>query len=156
MSINAVNIKRRDIAEEVWALQHSAYRIEAQLIGVSDLPPLQDTVQTLQACEETFLGYMDAEGELLGAVSFERDRLGKYSICRLMVHPEHMRRGIGGALLEHLLRELPHSATCSVTAEIRNLPAIALYERFGFARHDTFKPIPGIEMVRLVRKPRGN
>lgn len=153
MGVVSIDIREREAAEEVWALQHRAYRIEAALIGVADLPPLQDTIQSLQDCGETFLGYRDDDGDLVGAVSFERDKAGHYTICRLMVHPDRLRRGIGSVLLEHLLSEHPHSFPWTVTAEIRNLPALALYERFGFIRLENFKPTLGIEMVRLIRPP---
>ena len=141
------------MAEEVWALQHPAYRAEAVLIGVSDLPPLRDTIQSLQVCGETFLGYRDENGDLVGAVSYERETAESYTICRLMVHPDFHRQGIGSSLLQHLLSEKQHNKgiTWTVTAEIRNLPAIALYERYGFVRIDSFKPIQGIELIRLVR-----
>ncbi|XID95893.1 GNAT family N-acetyltransferase [Paenibacillaceae bacterium WGS1546] len=148
-----LDIRDADTAEEVWALQHPAYRAEAALIGVADLPPLQDTVRTLQACGETFLGLRNAEGELAGAVSYEQEEAGRYAICRMMVHPDCMRRGIGSRLLGRLLSGLPATAEWTVTAEIRNVPAIALYEKFGFVRRESFKPVPDIEMVRFVKPP---
>jgi len=151
MNIVRLDIRDRGIAEEIWALQHPAYRLEAELIGVSDLPPLRDTVETLQGCGEMFLGCLNEEDELVGAVSYEREREGGCTICRLMVHPDHLRRGVGTMLLERLLSEEPPSLVWDVTAEVRNYPALALYERFGFERRETLKPIPGIEMVRLVR-----
>ncbi|WP_167747103.1 GNAT family N-acetyltransferase [Cohnella luojiensis] len=153
MGIVSLDIRQRETAEEIWALQHPAYRLEAALIGVSDLPPLRDTIQSLQECGETFLGYRDSQGDLVGAVSCEKEKLEHYTICRLMVHPEHLRQGIGSLLMVRLLSEKPRNATWTVTAEVRNLPAIALYERFDFIRQETFKPIPSIEMLRLVRAP---
>ncbi|WP_186438531.1 GNAT family N-acetyltransferase [Cohnella terricola] len=151
MNIVRLDIRDRGTAEEIWALQHPAYRLEAALIGVSDLPPLRDTAESLQACGENFLGCLNDEDEIVGAVSYEREREEFCTICRLMVHPDYLRRGIGSMLLERLLSEEPQSLVWEVTAEIRNYPALALYERFGFERQDTLKPIPEIEMVRLVR-----
>jgi ribosomal protein S18 acetylase RimI-like enzyme len=152
MGIVALDIKQRETAEEVWALQHTAYRVEAALIGVADLPPLRDTVNSLQTCGESFWGYRDGEDDdLIGAISFEPEREGHYVICRLMVHPDYMRRGIGSLLMRHLLTESSRFATWTVTAEIRNLPAISLYESFDFERNDTFEPIPGVTLLRLER-----
>ncbi|WP_256761254.1 GNAT family N-acetyltransferase [Cohnella sp. WQ 127256] len=153
MGVILLDIRQQEVAEEVWALQHPAYRIEAALIGVADLPPLQDTIQSLQACGESFWGYRNQDGELIGAISYEREKSGYYTICRLMVHPDCLRQGIGSTLMEHLLSELPPSTFWTVTAEVRNMPAIILYERFGFVRYETFKPIPGIEMLQLKRAP---
>jgi GNAT superfamily N-acetyltransferase len=152
MGIVSLDIRYSDVAEEVWALQHPAYQVEAALIGVADLPPLRDTVDSLQACEETFLGYRNESEELAGVISYEREREGCYTLCRLMVHPDHFRQGIGSVLIEHLLSELPKPSLCSVSAEIRNMPAITLYERYGFERKDTYQPVSGITMLRLERR----
>ncbi len=153
MGIVSLDITQLEAAEEIWALQHPAYRVEAALIGVADLPPLRDTVQTLRACGETFWGYRDDGGDLIGAVSFEREQEGQYTLCRLMVHPNFLRRGVGSSLIEHILTLMPNHTVLTVTAEIRNLPAIALYERYGFVRYETFKPTTEITMLRLIRSP---
>ncbi|RKP45798.1 GNAT family N-acetyltransferase [Cohnella endophytica] len=157
MEIISLDIKDRDTAEAIWALQHPAYRSEAALIGVTDLPPLRDTVESLQACGETFLGCRDEDGELNGAISYEQDsdsaEPDHYTICRLMVHPDVHRQGIGRKLLDRLLSERPPGSRWTVTAEIRNTPALSLYGRFGFVARDSFKPIPDIELLRLVRMP---
>jgi len=142
------------VAEEVWALQHPAYRAEAALIGVSDLPPLRDTIQSLRECGETFLGYREDNGDLVGAVSYEQEEENElYTICRLMVHPDFHRQGIGRTLLQRLLHgeQVNQAITWTVTAEARNYPAIALYEGFGFVRLDSFEPMKGIKLIRLVR-----
>jgi len=153
MAIVELDIRNAEAAEEVWALQHPAYRLEAALIGVADLPPLRDTIGSLQSCGESFLGYRDEDGELAGAVSYERETPRGFAICRMMVRPDRLRRGIASALMEKALASGPAGAEWSVTAEVRNAPAIALYERFGFERRETFIPIPGIKMVKMVRFP---
>jgi len=151
MTIVELDIRNAETAEEVWALQHPAYRLEAALIGVADLPPLRDTVVTLQSCGESFLGFREEDGELVGALSYEREGPNGYAICRMMVHPDRLRRGIASKLIGRMLAGELSGAEWSVTAEVRNAPAIALYERFGFGRRETFSPIPGIEMARMVR-----
>jgi GNAT superfamily N-acetyltransferase len=156
MGIISLDIRQLETAEEIWALQHPAYRVEAALIGVADLPPLRDTIESLQACGEAFWGYRDPDDNLAGAVSYEEEREGLYTICRLMVHPDYLRQGIGSLLVKHLLFQLPDAATCTVTAEIRNLPAIALYERCGFKRLETFQPEPNFTMLRLQHSPNGS
>ncbi|BBI35249.1 GNAT family N-acetyltransferase [Cohnella abietis] len=152
--IVSLDIRQWEIAEEIWSLQHHAYRVEAALIGVADLPPLLDTVKDLQACKETFWGYRDKDGDLIGVVSYQQDKVGFYSICRMMVHPNYFRQGIGSLLMAYILNQRNDvTPTWSVTAEIRNLPAIHMYKRFGFELAETFKPVQGIQMVSLVRPP---
>jgi len=153
MVIATIDIRQEHASEEIWALQHPAYRAEAALIGVADLPPLQDTVETLRNCGESFLGCRNGEGDLVGAVSYEKEGPNAFAICRLMVHPDSMRQGIASKLMEAMLASEPSTVEWSVTAEIRNYPALRVYERFGFERRGSFKPIPEIEMVKLVREP---
>ncbi|MFC4601932.1 GNAT family N-acetyltransferase [Cohnella hongkongensis] len=155
MEIVPLDIRLQETAEEVWSLQHPAYRTEAALIGVADLPPLQDTIQSLQSCGESFLGCRNGEGELVGAVSYESEGAGRFGICRMMVHPDCMRQGIGSRLLDVLLASEPGATVWEVTAEVRNFPALRLYEKYGFQPVETIRPIPGIEMIRLERRRNG-
>jgi hypothetical protein len=53
--------------------------------------------------------------------------------------------------MRHILSESP-GCQWKVTAEIRNAPAIGLYERHGFVQERTFRPAPGITMVQLGRR----
>lgn len=145
-----IRMKDADAAEEVWALQHAAYRVEAAMIGVADLPPLQDTVESLRQSQETFCGIRGPKGDLLGVIAYEQEQEGRYVICRVMVNPEYFRQGVGSRLLSHLLDAFP-CAHWSVTAEARNLPALGLYEKAGFSRTGAFQPAPGITLVRLER-----
>ncbi|CAI6080275.1 GNAT family N-acetyltransferase [Cohnella sp. JJ-181] len=151
-TIERLDLTSKDNAGELWRLQHAAYRIEAELIGVPDLPPLHDTIESLQASEETFWGYMD-DGELAGAIAAERAKDGSGVISRMMVHPDYFRRGIAGALIAHMMQAWPEVSVWEVTAEARNLPAIALYERHGFAAEETFHPREDITMITMRRPP---
>ena len=56
-------------------------------------------------------------------------------ISNVAVSPEQRRQGIASALIEALLRRAEELQLSFVTLEVResNAPAIALYERFGFA-----------------------
>lgn len=154
MAIVRLDLNDIDVVEEIWALQHQAYRVEASLIGVSDLPPLHDTVQSLQMSDEIFIGYRkkddtDDYDELRGAIAYETEKKGSYTLCKMMVHPNYMRQGIGRMLIHHFLSELPPNSYVAVNAEIRNLPAIALYTQLGFKKKTTYIPSPGITMLLL-------
>jgi ribosomal-protein-alanine N-acetyltransferase len=57
-------------------------------------------------------------------------------LLAIATHPDHRRRGVAARLLDHLLAVARSHAARLVTLEVRktNTPAIALYERRGFAR----------------------
>lgn len=153
MLIGQLDLSNRETAELVWGLQHAAYRIEADLIGVSDLPPLRETVADLQACAETFWGCWTQEGELAAAVSVEPgEEPCLATVCRVMVHPDYFRQGLAKSLLTAVMAEYAPGSDWEVTAEVRNEPALALYAKLGFRPVERFDPAPGITMVRM-RKP---
>ena len=57
-------------------------------------------------------------------------------ITNIATHPDARRRGMGAAVLEHLIKEAS-SRECemlSLEARVSNMPAIALYERYGFLK----------------------
>jgi [ribosomal protein S18]-alanine N-acetyltransferase len=56
-------------------------------------------------------------------------------LLAIATHPDRRRGGVGAALLEHLLAKATATQSALVTLEVRksNRPAIALYERYGFA-----------------------
>ncbi|WP_369821945.1 GNAT family N-acetyltransferase [Sporosarcina sp. P33] len=90
--IHKLDINANNCAEDVLAVQLPSYLAEAELIGCFDLPPLQDTVHSLQQSGETFYGYY-TNGELCGVISIQTD--GEVmEIQRLIVHPAHFRKGI--------------------------------------------------------------
>lgn len=107
-------------------MQRSAYRVEASLIGSDAMPPLHDTLDTLILAGLTWFGVRDAAG-LLGAVGLSPDG---DDIERLVVAPRAFRRGIGTALVQHVLTLVGGPVTVSTGRD--NTPARALYARCGF------------------------
>lgn len=148
-TIHEIPIQQQDQAVSVLALQHASYRIEAELIGFADLPPLQENAEDLRNCGETFYGYWE-EGKLVGAISFN-DEDTHYQICRMMVHPEHFRKGIAGKLLRYVLGEHPGKKGV-VTTGARNIPAIRLYEAHGFKLVKQVKVAPNLSLAWLERE----
>jgi len=149
-TIHRLDLSDRSIAEEIWMLQHAAYRQEAALIGFAELPPLLDTVASLQRCEESFYGYFLADGSLTGVVSATESAEGM-TICRMMVDPDCFRQGIATALLRHMTDCAFLEYAWTVTAEVRNIPAIRLYESCGFRQAELITPAPGVTMASMTK-----
>lgn len=132
MMIVNIDITNMKVAEAILKLQLESYRIEAELIDFYEIPPLLDTIDTLRNCGETFLGYV-SDGEIVGAISFKKnDTL--LDIHRLMVDPNHFKKGIARKLLNYV-ECFDHQITeMTVSTGTKNIPAINLYNHFGFQK----------------------
>jgi ribosomal protein S18 acetylase RimI-like enzyme len=150
--IERLTFETNEQALRLLLLQMAAYRVEAELVGFDDIPPLKDTIASIRAAKETFYGYFDG-GELAGAVSCEAEG-DTVTICRLMVHPDYFRRGIATKLLRRVFELEPGAARYVVSTAALNAPALALYNRNGFQEHGRREIVPGIEIITLV-KPNG-
>ena len=129
MSIQRLDLQHAPTVERVLEIQQASYTIEAELIGTRNIPPLHDTIESLQNSEEHFYGYwIDDEIAGLIAVTLEDDTL---DICRMAVHPDYFRRGIASALLTFALSAHSAAARTIVATGSRNDPAKQLYLRHG-------------------------
>ena len=130
--IKKIDITNPDISKEVLNIQILSYNVEAKIIDFYDIPPLKDTVQSLQQCGETFYGYY-LNKELCGVISIKvDDRV--IDIHRLMVHPKHFRKGIAKKLLSFIEVELGSFEAIVVSTGTKNEPAVSFYLRNGFLK----------------------
>ena len=139
-----------DDAGAIWRLQQSACAVEAGLIGCDDFPPLRESVDDLLAAQESFvLAY--CVNNLAGALSYTINEMGCL-ICRLVVSPEYFRRGIGRRMLHNLMVQTDPALPCRVVTAQANIPAIALYQSFGFQAGSAFASQECIDLVQLTRR----
>jgi ribosomal protein S18 acetylase RimI-like enzyme len=137
-------------ALEILDLQTVSYAVEARLIGSWDIPPLKDTVHTLRRCRETFCGYF-VQGQLAGLLSYkiEGDVL---DIHRLVVRPDHFRKGIARSLIEHVERAAQPASKAIVSTGARNTPARSLYLSMGFEETEEVEVVPGLRVARFEKQ----
>nr|WP_203362808.1 GNAT family N-acetyltransferase [Bacillus sp. REN10] len=128
--IKELDITNQKIAEEVLKIQLLSYKVEAEIIGFFELPPLKDTVKTLQQCGETFFGYF-VNNELCGAISIKKAEKNIIDIHRLLVHPKHFRKGIAEKLLTIIERNR-EAEKVIVSTGSKNTPAVRFYLKHGF------------------------
>ncbi|WP_236939209.1 GNAT family N-acetyltransferase [Evansella clarkii] len=127
--IKIIDISNRKHAEDVLNVQIPSYKVEAEIIGSYEIPPLKDTVYTLQHCEETFIGYYENE-HLCGAISIKVID-NEVDIHRLVVHPNHFRKGIAQLLLNFIESKFKVD-TIKVSTGTKNAPAVSFYKKNGF------------------------
>ncbi len=71
------------------------------------------------------------EGRVTGYVVCSR-YADVWHVMNVAVDPDHRRRGLGRALLEHLLGEVGEDAALTLEVRRTNTAAMRLYERLGF------------------------
>ena len=143
--IRKIELKNRQEVFFLLDLQSVSYGVEARLIGFNNIPPLHDTIHTLQLSEETFYGYF-INRRLVGALSFKRKN-DIVEICRLMVHPDHFRRGIASSLIAFLEEKEEGVRQFTVMTGAKNEPAIQLYKKLGFVETEQNDVVPGVPMI---------
>jgi ribosomal protein S18 acetylase RimI-like enzyme len=131
LAIERIDHRQLVVAQQLHAVQMIAYAQEARLLGAVYFPPLERTVEEVQAsAEEYFAALLD--GKLVGAASVRPDPEGMgTNIASLVVAPQFQRRGVGTALLGRVLTAHGNNEL-TVQTGAKNLPALALYARFGF------------------------
>lgn len=149
--IQRLDHREPSTAEQIWYLQHAAYRVEAERIGFAALPPLMETTADIRNLKETFYGIRDEDGSLMAAISTEAEG-GVVTICRMMVHPSRFRQGLARRLLAHVEREYADAARFRVTAATGNLPAVQLYASMGYVPVRGLSPAPGLSMAEFVKQ----
>lgn len=146
-TIKVIDITQPVIAEEVLRVQRLAYKVEADLIGFVDVPPLKQTIKELEQSEETFYGFY-TNGQLSGVVSLKiEDRV--MDISRLFVHPEQFRKGIAKKLIAFVQKYEKGFEEIFVSTAADNQPAVLFYVKNGFSVISEVKTIEGLALAQF-------
>jgi ribosomal protein S18 acetylase RimI-like enzyme len=128
--IRKLDVTNKEVAEILLKLQVPSYMVEAKLINFYDIPPLKDTVETLQNCGEEFFGYF-IDHDLCGAIAYKMEEK-TLDIHRLIVQPNNFRKGIANQLLSFIEEQVEGIDTIIVSTGSENKPAVEFYLNKGF------------------------
>jgi ribosomal protein S18 acetylase RimI-like enzyme len=133
-NVQSLNHRERAVAEGIHTVQMAAYAQEARLLGAKHFPPLERTVEDIQASDEAFFGVLE-DRQIIGALSVWPDEEpGAMNISSLVVAPHRQHQGIGRLLLTAALEQWRH-AVLTVSTAAKNVPALSLYAKFGFKEY---------------------
>lgn len=130
--IKKINLKNIKTAKHVLELQMSSYKIEAEIIGCYEIPPLKDTLGSLKECDEIFYGFYKNE-VLAGIISFKIIE-NVLDIHRVAVDPRFFRMGIAGKLVNFVEVLESNIKKVLVCTGKENLPAVNLYLKNGYKK----------------------
>ena len=118
----------------ILELQYLAYQSEAKQFNDSNIPPLKQTLQDVQAEYQKgiVLKALDKDKTIIGSVRAYKEN-GTVYVGKLIVHPAWQRKGIGTKLLLELECEYPNQRYELFTST-RSSNNIRLYERLGYKK----------------------
>lgn len=131
----------------IHAIMQAAYQVEANLLDAADFFPLRRTVDDIRCSTNRFIGCHIA-GKLAGVLEIEPQPDAPPLIASTVVSPTYFRQGVATALLQTVLQD-PTLKQIEVSTAARNLPAIRLYQKHGFAIDSQTILPDGMELVRL-------
>ncbi|ALS23825.1 GNAT family N-acetyltransferase [Paenibacillus naphthalenovorans] len=147
--IRAIDLNDTQEVLEFLTLQQTAYRVEAELIGFEEIPPLFDSPLSLKESGESFFGYYE-EGKLRGAAACKQSAR-ELTISRIMVYPDCFRRGIASKLLKHLEQFALPGMRIIVYTGTNNIPAVQLYDKHGYQPLQMQLVAPGITLTKFQK-----
>ena len=119
-------------APALLALQKRAYQSEARIYDDWTIPPLLQSLASLQEEIRTMTVLKATEGGVIVGSVRAGLRDGTCLVGKLVVEPALQRRGIGGALLRAIEAAFPHAAAFELFTGSRSENNIRLYRRNGY------------------------
>lgn len=126
-----IKAKYEDL-QSILKLQMLAYQSEAELLNNYDIPPLKQTISEIEKEFENgiILKAANDGGKIIGSVrAYQKD--DTVYIGKLIVHPEHQKKGIGTALLHEIEIVCP-SARYELFISNKSKNNLRLYEKLGY------------------------
>lgn len=123
---------REEDLKEILELQYLAYQSEAALFGNKDIPPLKQTLDEVveEYNEGLVLKMTDENDVIIGSVrAHEKD--GTVYIGKLMVRPDHQKKGYGRRLLLEVEKYYP-GKRYELFTSTRSIDNIRLYQAAGY------------------------
>jgi ribosomal protein S18 acetylase RimI-like enzyme len=144
--ITKLDNSNKEVANQIFTVFQNSYKVEAQLIGALDFPPLLRSATDIESSETQFYGFCENEG-LAAIIEIEIvDR--RLEINSLTVDPKFFRKGIANKLIDYVLA-LGDLSEAIVETAVANIPAINLYKKHGFIEFKRWTPSHGIEKLAM-------
>ncbi|EAR00355.1 GNAT family N-acetyltransferase [Maribacter sp. HTCC2170] len=147
--IEKLNNKDSGVASRIRDVFQISYAVEAKLLKAKEFPPLKRTVAEFIDCDNGFYGFI-ADKFLAAVIEIKADCESTH-IQSLVVDPNFFRQGIGQKLLDFTFNTF-NTILFTVETGAENPPAIALYEKNGFALIDEWMTEIGIRKVRFEKR----
>ena len=147
--IKKLNNSNAQTAKQICTTFQRSYKVEAQLIGVVDFPPLLRSAKDIEHSDTSFYGFI--VNTCLAAVIEVTIKDMRLEIDSLTVDPDYFKQGIASKLISYVL-EIGNFPEAMVETAVANTPAINLYSKHGFIEFKRWTPSHGIQKLAMKRK----
>ena len=147
--IRRLDHTNKTVAKLIREVFQVSYVVEAELLQAKEFPPLHRTMDEFLNADTQFFGFYSNMD--LAAVMEIRVSEESTLIQSLVVDPKYFRQGIGGKMVEFALDNFP-AKVFNVETGAANLPAVLLYEKFGFKKIKEYLTEHDILKVRFEKK----
>lgn len=147
--IKKLNNKDQQIARQMQMVFQCSYQIEALILQADEFPPLKRTLEQYINTDTEFYGFW--QDKRLAAVIELRFIPQSIHIQSLVVDPDFFRQGIASKLLNLVLTSF-ETPLFTVETGAANVPAIKLYEKFGFKQSRQYVAGQGITKICFEKK----
>jgi GNAT superfamily N-acetyltransferase len=134
-----ITLATSEDAREIHAIQMRAFAAEAQLSGTDKIPPLLETVDSV---EEMVQSQRVLKAQIEGMLVGSARGLVQGQVCRIQavsVDPSHQGQGVGGALLKAVEARHPEISRFELTANTLVPGTVSFYERHGYSVRELTK-----------------
>ena len=146
-----IDLARAEDASVIADLIRRAFQSQAELYDVDDLPPLNETEESiLEAMSANVVLKAVHEDSIVGSVKGEL-KDGICHIGRLVVEPELQGQGIGRALTAALEERFPDVQRFEIFTGHLSDTALGLYESLGYVRYETKVVHDNVTLVYLKK-----
>jgi len=150
--MSEVRVAEPQDASAILALQKVAYQSEARLYNDWSIPPLVQTLESLETEFETHTILKAVIGDRIVGSVRSRARDGECVIGRLIVDPRCQGQGIGSALLRAIEANASSAKKYSLFTGSKSEANIRLYQRHGYSIVRTEVLSPAVLLV-FLEKP---
>ena len=141
-----------EVAREIQAIFQRSYRIEANLLGVIDFPPLNRKLLDFANSSTEFFGFFKM-GKVAAVIEINPIGLTT-EIHSLVVDPAHFRQGLASRLMRFVMNTFD-SDRFVVETGLKNRPAINLYKQLGFIELRQWDTDFGIRKIEFEKYKNG-
>ena len=138
-----------EVSKKIRSVFQLSYKIEAELLNVTDFPPLKRPLKSYVNSNTVFFGYIK-DSTLAGVIEVKHNSIFT-DIHSLVVNPVFFRQGIARKLMEFVFNTFD-SNLFVVETGLENGPANELYKKFDFKEVKQWTTEHGIRKIKFERR----